>query len=560
MTLTRNSALDTRLIRSPHIESVSDMMVGSSLDVVFNNAPPPLGCQSGNPNACAASGLKQPAAVVVGATIAPTQPGQFSAIPPGSPNPISWAPSPNPPPLVFPPLCLSPSIDAQEPTSIDILIVPLGGTAGVPPGVPKQPNQLAPNGNPLGNPGLGVPPNGLFITEQNSYFVGPSAPVPDPSACLPHMVRQQVGHFLYIADRLRGEIVVFNSNRMTVVDRLKVVDPTNMAMSPNLDLLAVTNRVSNQVTFIDILPTSSTFNTVLQVTTLTGLQPTAIVWQPDNEDILVCNQGDNSVSIISAFSQEERKRVGGLPGKPIDICVGPRHRPPAPQLGLGRDTYFGYILSETGLVTIFESGPDGVGGWGPDSLIGSGTQVFQQPKRIVLDRSFLSGALWIAHSDPFNIASQTPSGQGGGAISQLRVTSAVAGVIPVTAGANLTSRQLDLDVFVSLGEGTLSGSPVDIAFDNMLNIAGGTPNPTTAFSAPGNPAPINGKNWARLVNGAWVPSSTPTFMFISVPNKSSIDVIRLQGGFQRLDVDVTTPGTQSIFADGATLLCDYWRQ
>jgi hypothetical protein len=34
----------------------------------------------------------------------------------------------------------------------------------------------------------------------------------------------------------------------------------------------------------------------------------------------------------------------------------------------------------------------------------------------------------------------------------------------------------------------------------------------------------------------------------------------LQGGFQRLDVDVTTPGTQSIFADGATLLCDYWRQ
>jgi hypothetical protein len=560
MTLTRNSALDTRLVRSPHIESIADMMVGYSLDSLFNNAPPPLGCQSGNPNACAASGLKQPNGIVVGSTLAPAQPGQFSTIPPGSPNPISWAPSPNPPPLAFPPLCISPSIEAQEPTSIDVLLVPLGGTAGVPPGVPKQPNQLAPNGNPLGNPSLGIPPNGLFIGEQNCYFVGPSAPVPDPASCLSHMMRQQVGHFLYVADRLRSEVVVFNSNRMTVIDRIKVADPTNFAMSPNLDILAVTNRVANQVTFIDILPTSTTFNKVLKITTLTGTQPTAIVWQPDNEDILVCNQGDNSLSLISAFSLEERKKVGGLPGTPIDICVGPRHRPPTPQLGLGRDTYFGYILSANGLVTIYESGPDGVGGWGPDSLIGSATQVFKSPKRMVLDRSYLSGALWIAHSDPFDIASQTASGVGGGAISQLRVTSAVGGIIPVTAIVNLTSRQLDLDVFVSLGESTLSGAPVDISFDNMLNIAGGLPNPTTNYSAAGNPAPINGKNTVRVTPAGWVPASSPTFMFVSVPNKSAVDVIRLQGGFQRLDVDVTTPGTQSIVADGATLLVDYWRQ
>jgi hypothetical protein len=562
LTLTRNSALNTRLITTPQIENVTDMMVGFSLDVVFNNAPPPFGCQAGNPNLCASSGLKQPNAVVAGNTLAPAQPGQFSTIPAGSPNLISWAPHPNPPPLSFPPLCISPSIEALEPSSIDILPIPLGGfptptdSNGNP--LPKVTNQLAPNGNPLGNPGLGIPPNGLFVTQQTAYFVGPAAPQSDISLCNPHMMRQQVGHFLYVADRLRGEIVVINSNRMTVLDRIKVVDPTNMAMSPNLDLLAVTNRVSNQVTFIDTDPTSTSFNQIIKVVTLAGSQPSAIVWQPDNEDILVCNQGDNTLSIIRAFDLEERKTVGGLPGRPVDLCVGARQ---VQGFGLSRNTYFAYILTDVGLVAVFESGPDGVGGWGPDSLIGSATQIFQSPRKIALDRTYLTGAGWIAHINPINTQTQIPIGTNEGAISQLRVTSAVTGEIPVTGQANLTSRQLDLDVFISLGEETISGTPVDIAFDCMLNIAGGLPNPTTQFSAPEVPAPVNGKGWHRVLPGpTFVPASTPTFMFVAVPNKGVVDVMRVQGGFQRIDVDVTTSGVQSIVADGALVLCDYWRQ
>ena len=45
--LTKDTSLDDRLARSPVIESVSDMALGHAVDTVFNNGPPPFGCQAG---------------------------------------------------------------------------------------------------------------------------------------------------------------------------------------------------------------------------------------------------------------------------------------------------------------------------------------------------------------------------------------------------------------------------------------------------------------------------------------------------------------------------------
>ena len=130
----------------------------------------------------------------------------------------------NPPPLHFPPACYSPFILGRQPTSVDTPTL----------------NKVGP-GNPFHNPFSLAPPTGLPVKEQTTGFYGPSVTGKDP--CSTFQLRQQIGNFLYVADRVRGEVVVFNSNRMTVIDRIAVPDPTALAMSPNLAFLAISNLV-----------------------------------------------------------------------------------------------------------------------------------------------------------------------------------------------------------------------------------------------------------------------------------------------------------------------------
>ena len=82
------------------------------------------------------------------------------------------------------------------------------------------------------NPNAGQPPAGLLSPEQNAWFQGPQTPQAVIGACLPYMIRQQVGQFLYVLDRSRNELVIFNSNNMRVIERIEIPDPTSMAMSP----------------------------------------------------------------------------------------------------------------------------------------------------------------------------------------------------------------------------------------------------------------------------------------------------------------------------------------
>jgi len=554
-TLTLDTSLNNRLVRSPVILSPDDMMLGHALDGTFNNAPAPYGCQSGGGNLCALDGQKFFQVI---------QGGPNTLTPPilnnpilntiqGGENAISWAPCPNPPPLIFPPLCVSPYIGGQEPTSVYTITPVLQGGLGLT-------NLLVP-GDAFGDPNNGIPPEGLLTPEQNAWMQGPWPPQTVLQACLvTYMFRQQVGQFMYVIDRSRNEIVVLNSNRMTVIDRVETPDPTSMAISPNLDFLAVTNQSVNLVSFIDINPASATFHQVVH-NTVVGTSPRGIAWEPGNEDILVCNEGKNTLSVISALSLEVRKTLSSQLSKPFELAITPR------QMGFGfqRQVYFAYIMNRTGRVAIFESGPNSVNGWGYDDIIGTAPQTFQNPKAIRADLNNINSAVWIVHEGPIDSETNQEGPAGVPAVSNLKVESALFGALNLNVNSLLIPqfRDLSMAVDVSLGPETLSGVPIAIAFDNQRNF-GGLPNFASSFSA-GTPIQLNGKSLVRTVGNIVQNTCEAKFMFVAIPSPTIgsdgvIDVVDIGGGYTLTDVSAYRPGDQSIEVTDTAFLMDYFNQ
>ena len=541
-TLTRNSALDDRLLRTPAIQSISDMMLGQPLDMVWSGGPAPFGCQAGGGNLCANAASKV-LDVVFGPTnrtLLPVPLGTAGTLYTfqGPGNPISWAPHPNPPPRIDPPTCAAPLIAGQEPSSVDSTLT----------------NLLGP-GDPLGDPLNGIPPTGLLVEEQNTFFVGPSLPSGTISTCQPYSQRQQIGHFLYIADRSAGEVVVTNSNTMRILQRIPMPDATEFAMSPDLRLLAVTQPSLNVVSFVDIDPTSLTFHQIVHVTQVEN-SPRGIAWTPDNEDILVCNEGSNSVSIISMFTLNVRKTVRRGLEHPFAIAITPRET----NFGYQRDVYLAWILDRAGHVSLFESGPNGVNGWGFDDIIWRTPYVFPHAKAIQPDPRKVRPGVWIAHDVKLD-ANGNPTSQLGGALSNLAVDSALVGILPLQSGELPNLRQRTLKIEISIGDDQLTGSPTDLAFDDQRNL-GILPVTPGVFSA-GSTVPLNGKHPVREVNGVAYDTNSATYLFVPVqraqPGQEHIDVIRLSSGL-RIDTDAYQAGIQSIPAAGATLVANYFRQ
>ena len=53
-----------------------------------------------------------------------------------------------------------------------------------------------------------APPTGILAQFQNAYFEGPDRPIELTSGnCLNYMYRQQIGHFMYMLDRVLGPIL-----------------------------------------------------------------------------------------------------------------------------------------------------------------------------------------------------------------------------------------------------------------------------------------------------------------------------------------------------------------
>ena len=542
-TLTKDSNLSDLLVTSPIMESVGDMMLGQPLDSSFNNGPPPFGCQSGGGNLCASTGLKLVTPVLSGNSLVPAQPGQFTTSHVGVGNLISWAPHPNPPPLTFPPLCVSPAIGGQEPTTMT-------ATTGLI-------NLLVPGANSLGDPGSSSPPTNLLSPVQNAFFQGPGSPQTQIGLCPTYQIRQQVGHFLYVADAVRREVVVLNSNRMTVIDRISVDDPRSFAMSPDLTYLAVSNTRRGRVEFIDIDPSSATFHQIVQ-STVVGKGPLGVAWQPNNEDILVCNERDGTVSILSALTLQVRKVVTKGLDAPFEVAVSQRQD----GFGFGRQTYFAYILDRNGKVALFESGPDGINGWGSDDVIGVSRFTFENPKAMQADPFAQSSGVWIAHERALDASGQQVGAPGTGAMTNLQLSTMTLGQLPTSVGGpTLAGRDLQFKIGATVGASELTGIPVDLAFDNLRNL-GGLPDPANPFGA-GTPAVVNGKAQVKKLSFGAFASNQPTYMFVTVPNSSEgpgvIDAIEL-ATMQRIDTDPFLSGIQSIPAKGALGVMDYFRQ
>lgn len=547
-TLTKDSHLQDVLVGTPTLASFGDMALGHALDSVFH-AGSPFGCQSGGGNLCATTGLKRASLIAGGPnTLVPSSlaPGSLPLkIVFGGENLVSWAPHPNPPPLVFPPLCQSPLIAGQEPTSV--------ATTFPPPQGPGLNNLLVPGPFPLGIPSIGLPPQGTLALERNSFFEGPGAPQASIAQCPPFSMRQQIGQFLYVADRVAGEIVVLDSNHFRVLERVAVPDPTSLAMSPNLDWLAISSEATNRVDFLDIDPASTTYHQVVRSTPV-GRGPRGLAWESGNEDILVCCTGDDSVYVISAFTLQVRKVLTSHLRSPIDVALTPRQV----NFGFVRGTYFGYVLNGDGTVAVFESGPDGINGFGYDDILGELPFVFRSPKAIQPDVSNLFSAVFILHENPLDPGG-IPTGQAGGALSRIGITGGTVGIVPLVQGEPPHFRNLEYGLLDSIGEGFsgLSGVPCDIAFDDQRNLSALT-NFSTTFSA-GQPLSINGKSQVKAISGGILPASRPQFLFLAVSDPGRIDVFTAED-LQRVDTNAFHPGIQSIPAPGVTGLMNYYRQ
>lgn len=555
-TLTLDSGLQDLLVRAPLVSLINDVHTGHALDSDFFNAPPPFGCQASGGYICASNGVKiiSPIANNAPNTLQPAQQNQFGALNPGYENLASWAPHPNPPRINYPPLCVSPFLQGIEPTSVD-----------------STNNQLV-TANPFPNVATQTPPTGLLTQEQNQFFLGPSVGQTLLGNCTPYQIRQQVGHYLYIADRPRSEVVVVNSNRMTVIDRIPVPDPTSMAMGPNIDVLAVSNQLADTVSFIDVNPDSSQFHRVIK-TVQVGNSPRGIAFEPTNEDIIVCNELSNSITIVAASDLNVRREITSQLNRPFELAITPR------MLGFsfGRQVYFAYILNRTGNVALFESGPNGLNGWGFDDVIGIIPFDFQAPKTVQLDPINLDASVYIVHEGPIDPATGDPGNLGDGAISRLRIESGPAGAVPISGGnfvnPNFRDAQFSVPLSASQSQNQLSGIPVDLAFDNLRNLAGAPTSQDTNPFAAGNGIPANNKSQIRLAGtasgtvglGQTRNANAPQFLFAAVPNpiggSGVIDVLSLGAtGSPRFDTNPYMSGVQSVPVPLVTGLSDYFRQ
>ncbi len=533
LTLTRNTNLSDLLLDSTIVSRVGDIQIGQPLDKVFNN-------ENINPNV---SRLNQ----VNPATL--TRTASWG-------NSISIAPHPNPPKLLIPPPNPTYAIFGEEPTmttSTDFpRQIPGVNTTVHPPAGPCTPspvNRLV-KGNPFAKD---INKLGVFGGIYNSVFVGPAPPPGNPqppTPFCPFTSRQQIGHFLYVLDRGKRQVLVVNSNRFTVLERIRLPDPFSMAVSPNLKRLAVTNFSAGTVSFIDIDPGSPSFHTIVHEEKV-GKGPTGVAWQPEGEDVFIVNSLSDSMSILRGSDMKLRKEISRSLNRPIEVAITPRQGNFGWQTGI----YFAYVLNSDGSIAVFESGPDGVNGIGFDNVVGVPDQAhFRGARTIQPDIRALNSAIWIAHRDQ----------SGEAQISHLELTTSPTGQLPIDANTGYyilppTFRQREWTINGRLGglnsttriRTLLSGKdPADIAVDDVFNW-GALPDYRSTFISNLTYADHSGKGMLKSQGGGGgFPSSVPRLMFIALQDVGKVDVVEIDTG-QKL---------AEISAPGVTSLSHYWRQ
>ena len=327
----RDSKGESRLARAPVIGSISDMSVGDFLDKLFFDTLNPWNGVN-NHTALSLGGIP-----VVGNYLS---------------NNISDPPIPNPPPLRLPVGLPPPDVvfslqELKQPAYViegdevfTVVGIPLGR-------VMLQPNPT----NPFGPDLLPTfPQNGPSF---QSFTAGGS-----------FSARQQIGNFLYVADRDHGVVQVLNSNNFSVVQTVETPDPEGVSVSPDLRTLYVSNFGDDSLSIIDVDPWSSTYLEEINRVKV-GSGPRNVAAQPGGEDIFVCNFIGDSVSIFDPVTQSIRNTLQDSIQRPWEIVLTQRH------FGTGwlSANYQGYICNQGGNnIPIYESGPSGTTGVGADGI------------------------------------------------------------------------------------------------------------------------------------------------------------------------------------------------
>lgn len=493
LTLTRDHFGSDEHLRL-EVGSIDDLHLGQPLDLVFNTE---------HRNRFTRMNQVNPATMTV-------MPG----------NTISVAPHPNPPRLIAPPLAPEVGIWGEEPTTTSSETVPGRVTTNAPPALSSPINLLLP-----GNPFSQTDP-GIFGARYDGIFVGPqpppSATIPIPWA--PYSSRQQVGHFLYAVDRTQRRVHAVNSNRFTILQSFALPDPYSAAMAPNLRWLAVSNFARDTVSFLDVDPLSPTFHRVLGEIAV-GRGPTGLAWQPQGEDLLVCNSLDNSVSIISAATFQVRKTLRTGITRPMDVAVVTRQA----AVGLNTWTYAALVRNGDGTLATYESGPMP---FGPDDSAPLGLG-FIDATVVQARLTGVTPEFWVAHRDA--------NGLGQVSLVALGVngTQRVWSVTQRYGGLNATTRVRDF----------FSGNAiVDLAFEETHNDG----------ASPDVPSPLPGLTYARhsgkgqlkqTATGP-IPAHRSLIMFAACSDVDRVDVVQISTG-QRLT---------SIAVPQVHCLSHYWRQ
>jgi YVTN family beta-propeller protein len=207
----------------------------------------------------------------------------------------------------------------------------------------------------------------VVLTALNTQAVGSGFPggLQAPT----YQSRQQIGNFLFVTDGVNKAVQAINSNTMQVLESVKLPDPYGLGLSPEGNLLYVSNEGDNSLSVVSANPTSASFMTEVARVTV-GEGPRAVAVSPDNEDVFVLNRQGNTISIVDAGSNSVRRTLtqSGI-NRPNDVCLGMREFSGGPAFQSG--TYHGFITNGGGNnVLIYEGGPSGVAGIGFDNIIG----------------------------------------------------------------------------------------------------------------------------------------------------------------------------------------------
>lgn len=338
-------------------------------------------------------------------------------------------------------------------------------------------------------------------------------------------VAQPYGVYLFVTNETDDVVHCVSSHTFQVVKDIPTPDPRGVGISPDFNFLYVSNFGANSLSVLDIsagndgLPKGDLVRLIP-----VGSGPWGVAAQPQGEDILVCNRLGKTVSVIAVSDL-------GNPGSPIRVTMqagDPYEVTAGPRITILQLPYYAYVTSpSTGEVSIFESGPPQINGFGRDQVIDI-KQNLARPTGINGDQWYNTSTYQnpIASNDSWTGAYVVMNGNG--TVAHLKVTRFTIPNFPNPPPA-LVEARFEITAEFNVGE-----NPVDVCVDNNV-IIGGTP---------------DGKQWPYTVTNPPAPVTTVPWRLYVTNGNGTIGVYEIRTGRE----------IRTLKAGGASRIFGYYTQ